>query len=164
MTPYFDYEDIDDPIKYHIDDSHYFTVTPNLFHTVEMYVRKNEYNLHDSIFGTSKPKSGVFYTIQNSRTLSSESDGISFGYVSFELDAQTDQYQRNVRTISDVIGIIGGNYEILRILFSLILSSYTSKMLSYEIYNNDKLMNFDQESDAKINHSDEVKNRNDRKI
>ena len=51
MKPYFDYSDMENTIKYHIDDTQYMVLNFNAAYLMDMYVRKNEYTLHDSIFG-----------------------------------------------------------------------------------------------------------------
>ena len=133
MTPYFDYSDIDDPVKYHIDDSRYIALDLGYLNIMEMFIRKNEYILYDDIFGLQAAKSGVFYSIFHSNVSPTASNSIEFAHVYFHLDSQIDQYERTVQTIFEVIGTIGGNYEILRISIGLILSTYTNKMLSHEV-------------------------------
>ena len=122
-----------------------------------MYVRKNEYNLYDSVFGFGGDKSGVFYSIESNKIVPFESNQVYLAQVRFNIDHQIDQYERTVQTIFEVIGIIGGNYEILRISIGLFLATYTNKMLSHEINNkcwfhthksqpNDRQQNFTNKS------------------
>ena len=136
MTPYFDYSDIENPVKYHIDDSNYLTLNADYFYTMDMFIRKNEYTLNDNIFRLKETKSGVFYSMADVRTLPSASNGVELAHIHFHLDSQIDQYERSVQTIIEVIGTIGGNYEILRISIGLFISTYASKMLSHQVYNN----------------------------
>ena len=135
MTPYFDYSDIENPVKYHIDDSNYLTLNTDYFYTMNMFIRKNEYTLNDNIFGLQDTKSGVFYSMADARTLPVASNGADFAHIYFNLDSQIDEYERTVQTIFEVIGTIGGNYEILRISIGLFLGTYTSKMLSHQVCN-----------------------------
>ena len=135
MTPYFDYSDIDNPVKYHLESSHFLVLNNDYFYIMNMFVRKNEYTLNDNVFGFQESKSGVFYSLVNSRTLPTSSNGADFAHIYFNLDSQIDQYERTVQTLFEVIGTIGGNYEILRISIGLFLAIYTNKMLSHEVNN-----------------------------
>ena len=136
MTPYFDYSDIDKPVKYHIDHSHYLILNIDYLYIMDMFIRKSEYTLNDNIFGLQEAKSGVFYSMVNSKILPVASNRADFAQIYFNLDDQVDQYERTVQTIFEVIGTLGGNYEILRISIGLFLAIYTNKMLSYEVSNN----------------------------
>ena len=135
MTPYFDYSDIDNPVKYHMESNHFLVLNNDYFYVMKMFIRKNEYTLNDDIFGFREGKSGVFYSLVNSQTLSIASNGADFAHVYFNLDNQIDEYERTVQTIFEAIGTIGGNYEILRISIGLFLGTYTSKMLSHQVSN-----------------------------
>ena len=100
-----------------------------------MYIRRNEYTLNDDIFGLKDDKSGVFYSLVDSRTIPVAANGLDFAHVYFSLDNQIDEYERTVQTIFEAIGTIGGNYEILRLSIGLFLGTYTSKMLSHQVSN-----------------------------
>ena len=115
IKPYFDYSDIENPIKYHIDDTHYLALNFNTAYILDMYVRKNEYTLYDSILGSFGDESGVFYSIEKSNIVPIESNQVDLAQVRFLIDHQIDQYERTVQTLFEVFGTIGGNYEILRI-------------------------------------------------
>ena len=125
---------------------------------MNVFVRKNLYVLYDSIFGFSESKSGVFYSFEKTNIISTESQKYKFARIDFKLDYQTDHYQRNVKNIIDSFGILGGNYEILRILFGLILGVYTNKMFSYEVANRCKV----EETDRGDQEHDENKSNNQR--
>ena len=135
MTPYFDYSDIDNPVKYHMDDRQYFVLNYEHFYITNMYIRRNEYTLNDDIFGLKDDKSRAFYSLVDSRTIPVAANGLDFAHVYFSLDNQIDEYERTVQTIFEAIGTIGGNYEILRISIGLFLGTYTSKMLSHQVSN-----------------------------
>ena len=104
-----------------------------------MYVRKNEYNLYDSVFGFRGDKSGVFYSIENNKIVPFESNQVYLAQVRFNIDHQIDQYERTVQTVFQVFGTIGGSYEILRIIFGLFVGMYTSSKFSSEIVKNYKV-------------------------
>ena len=135
MTPYFDYSDIDNPVKYHMEQNQYLVLNTDYFYIMNMFIRKNEYTLNDDIFGLQEARDGVFYSFTDSQTLPVASNGADFAHIYFNLDSQIDQYERTVQTIFEAIGTIGGNYEILRISIGLFLGTYTSKMLSHQVSN-----------------------------
>ena len=92
MKPYFDYSDMENPIKYHIDDTHYLTLNFNTAYIMDMYVRKNEYTLHDSIFGSFGVQSDVFYSIEKSKIVPRESSEFNLAQIMYRIDHQIDQY------------------------------------------------------------------------
>ena len=139
MKPYFDYSDIENPVKYHLDDSYYMSLNFNAAYVMDMYVRKNEYTLYDSIFGLAGEKSGMFYSIEKSQVVPGVFNQFYLAQVSFHIDHQIDQYERTVQNIFEVVGTIGGNYEILRILFGVFLGIYTDNMFIRNIANNYKV-------------------------
>ena len=142
LKPYFDYSDIENPIKYHIDDSNYLFLSVKGAYILDMYVRKNEYTLYDSIFGFTGDKSDVFYSIEKSKIVPLDSNEINLAQIRFHVDHQIDQYERTVQTVFEVIGTIGGNYEILRIIFGLFLGMYTGKMFNQNVVNNYKVVTY----------------------
>ena len=139
VKPYFDYSDMENPIKYHIDDTNYLFLNFDAAYILEMYVRKSEYTLHDSIFGSSGDKSDEFYSIEKSRMIPVGNNQFTLAQIRFHIDHQIDQYERTVQTVFEVVGIIGGNYEILRIWFGLFIGMYTSKMFDQTVANNYKV-------------------------
>ena len=106
---------MENPIKYHMDDSNYLFLNFDAAYIMEMYVRKSEYALYDSIFGSTGDKFGEFYGIENSKIIPVSNNQITLAQLRFYVDHQIDQYERKVQTVFEVVGIIGGNYEILRI-------------------------------------------------
>ena len=82
---------------------------------MDISVRKNEYTLYDSIFGFNGDKSDVFYSIEKTNVVPFPSDQVHLAQLNFKIDDQIDQYERTVQTVFEVVGTIGGNYEILRI-------------------------------------------------
>ena len=139
MKPYFDYSDIENPVKYHLDESYYMTLQFNAAYIMNMYVRKNEYTLYDSIFGLPNEKSDMFYTIEKSQVVPVLFNEVYLAQVSFHIDHQIDEYERTVQNIFEVVGTIGGNYEILRIIFGLFLGIYTDNMFIRNISNKYKV-------------------------
>ena len=115
MKPYFDYSDIENPIKYHVDDSNYLIINFGAAFMMDLYIRKNEYTLYDSIFGSNGDESDVFYSLDKTKVVPFLSDQVRLALINFRIDDQIDQYERTVQTVFEVVGTIGGNYEILRI-------------------------------------------------
>ena len=106
---------------------------------MDISVRKNEYTLYDSIFGFNGDKSDVFYSIEKTNVVPLSSDQVHLAQLNFKIDDQIDQYERTVQTVFEVVGTIGGNYEILRIWFGLFVGMYTNKMFNNEVAKNYKV-------------------------
>ena len=113
ISPYFDFYDMDNPIKYHIDDRLKFYGVQYDTKLANVYIRENKYQLNDDIF-EFESKSGVFYSASDFRLQQIkhyQSDQYNNTYVvpfilQIEADPQVDEYERQVLTFLDATGNI----------------------------------------------------------
>lgn len=59
---YFDFQDYDTPIKKLVDDRLYYRLMPDMRKHIDLYLRKEEVSLADSIFPFVSEKEGTFYS------------------------------------------------------------------------------------------------------
>ena len=133
MTQFFDFNDIDNPVKYHFDDNS-IVLNSAGYNILEISVRKNEYTLNDNLLGLTNSESGVFYSFIKGSTTSFPSEiPLISGLIQITLDDQVDRYERSVATVIEAFGVIGGIYELFKVVFRLLFGIYTSKKFYREV-------------------------------
>ena len=136
LTPYFDFNDLENPIKYQLSDLQYMVLDSSYFYSANLKVRKNFYTLYDSIFGLSNEQSGTFYSYEDSNAYTLPPYENYLARIDIQLDAQIDRYERTVQTIFEAIGTIGGIYEILRIVIGTLVGLFVNKVYQHTTVNN----------------------------
>ena len=136
LAPYFDFRDLENPIKYHINDQHYLFFDYQNTLIMRMDIRKSLFTVYDSVFGISSPKKGSFYTIEKSDIMPVLFNDKDFAQITIGLDNQIDEYESSVQTIFEAIGTIGGLYEMLRISSGLLIGIYTKKVYQHTVTKN----------------------------
>ena len=133
ISSYFDFDDFDDPIHYYLQDMNMYNFIPNLGIQVQYQVRLNQAVINDDILlGSQGISSGVsFYNIERKRISYSTIDfNNAYLQVYINLDPQVDQYQRTVYSFLDMLGFIGGIFELLK-TFGYLLVCYFIKRAYY---------------------------------
>ena len=133
ISSYFDFEDYQNPIHYYLQDMNLLNLVPNLDLQVQYQVKKNQGVMNDDFFLDSQGISNEvnFYNIdKKSTTYSSIDFSNAYLQVYITLDPQVDQYQRTVYSFLDMLGFIGGIFELLK-TFGYLLVSYFIKRAYY---------------------------------
>ncbi|CAI2384122.1 unnamed protein product [Moneuplotes crassus] len=113
---YVDLNDYNDPIKYYIDDTFYWETFSNLRLKIDAELQKNEGSFQDSLFQLYEPDSKEFFQMTKGKeSLIPQDNTEEF----FTFYIRTDQVRkiidRKVYSIGDLIGQIGGIFEILHL-------------------------------------------------
>ena len=132
-SSYIDFNDIEDPIKtlYHFD---YHYILNEFYQELSYLIRPNEYTLDDSIYDISNPKKGKFFTAERQKI---SSDFYKPGELSFKvilsLNTEYDEYYRSVLSLYEVFGLVGGIYEIIYLIFKLIVPLVSNRIFEYDL-------------------------------
>ena len=112
----------------------YFTTmfTKNL----DILVRKNDFSYTDSLILNSESE-GTFYSFSEERRLLSNNlhDTSPLIRIYIYMDYRTDRYEMSLYTLWDMIGVVGGVYEVLQITCSIFMGIYTQKLMSVDLVN-----------------------------
>ena len=136
MTQFFDFNDIENPVKYHFDDNNVLILNSQSYEVQYLLARKNEYVLNDNKFGLSGSESGIFYSLKRGAQMTFIQEYTNIlGLVIIKLDDQIDRYERSLPTVIEAFGVIGGIYEIFKVLFRLLIGIYTTRRFSNEVSN-----------------------------
>ena len=138
INAYFDNEDIQNPIKKYLQEIDVAPLTPEVSQNIFIDVNKNKAELKDSWFLSSYSEETEFYT---NTYRSSYATGLDQhdGYllsVRFMLDGKMNIYERTAFNILELIGLLGGVYEIIELVLKLLLSSLSQKILLNSLLTN----------------------------
>ena len=105
-----------------------------LINKLKLYVKLNEVELNDNLLQLGDTKTSEFLNVEkkNLDILTELSDGQIFE-VSIRLDENKDFYKRTVFSLIDLLGILGGVYQVLFTLSSFFIRFISTDMLFYSI-------------------------------
>lgn len=132
---YFDFENIEQPVQTYMDNPVDFYPDPDETMYSVINIRRHNYKLNDNLFGINPSQEGVFYSAVPQRSIN-YNIGVTndlFFRADFFLDARIDIYERTLRNFIDVLGDIGGIFEIIHLILSLPLTYFSKKLFEYEI-------------------------------
>ena len=126
----------------------------------------NDFSYTDSVFFNSRTD-GIFYSFsEEKRLISSNNNERPLIRVFFYMDNKTDSYEMSLYTFWDMIGIVGGVYEVLKIICSIFMLIYTEKLMLVDLvnsYNKTKTQHRDsQDEENDSNHRLEQEQSNNR--
>ena len=99
-------------------------------------IKQNEYELKDSFYFNLNSNSGTFYSVGNRQQNVENKDFNEDRYLTifFRMSQNYEVYERTTYTLFEVLGEVGGVFEILSIVGSVIVLS-----LSTQLFNNSLL-------------------------
>ena len=135
QNSYVDFGDYENVIKTYIDERFLIRVSPGIQKESVLYMRNNHVTLYDSIIQIGQGEERQFYSIENSESDFSSSE--SFTYVSFllRMEAREDTYERTVFSFFDLTGLVGGVFEILEVVGSILVTFFTHKLFMFSMLN-----------------------------
>ena len=132
---YFDFDDYLNPIKQVIDDRYMFRVIPGFQKIIYFYLQNNNVELRDGIVQINEVESHSFYSIgdvdQDFDT--EESDGVILS-IRIIQDDDVNNYERKVYSLLDMFGQIGGVYEIIRLIFEVLVGFFAKRIMMYTLF------------------------------
>lgn len=135
FNQYIDLSNIDDPFKIEIDNRYQIMLNPEWITDTKIFIKENTYSIDNSYMYINK-LNGKFYTIETINTQHTKylNDGL-FGVFKFQQDSKTTNYNIRVYSILDLFSSIGGIYEIITVLLSIVFSYFAQKMYLFYILN-----------------------------
>lgn len=101
-----------------------------------VYVERNEFTTSDDYLGLENPRKGVFfrageYTIDK---YPKTSDYIVSSYMI--MSSKINQFERRVMSLMDIIGLIGGFFELFEVIAGFFIGYFVSKIFTFTLVNN----------------------------
>lgn len=130
---YFNFYDLTDPIKTYFDDKTVMYASLSMTAIMDVRIRTNQYTLNDNILLRNPSEVGEFlsfsYDLVQTRTKLSTDTILC--QIRFSMDDRIDIHERTVTTLFDVIGTVGGFFEISEVILAILVSYCANRF--YEI-------------------------------
>ena len=114
-------------MKAYVSDRIIFKTLKSFHKEVTMYLRRSEYNLNDDYVQIRGQEKGSYYSITDKQTDIQEQIDDTIITIQIFQDPIVNQFERNIFTFLEMIGQLGGLYEILTVVTSFMIGqSYFS--------------------------------------
>ena len=135
---YFDFDDYTNPIKTYLLDDMYMYLNPGSFTWLDTYVQVNEADISDNRIYGEPYKVEQFYGISQKyfKTINQYlgRNLKSIAAITFVNDPQTIKYERQVYSLSEMFGFLGGLYDFLLFIGFCITHTFQDKILYNSIF------------------------------
>eukprot|EP00347_Sterkiella_histriomuscorum_P014560 403360411 len=135
VNAYFDYTDFDKPVKKFIDDRFYLPLKHIHKKIANVFIKRSYTVLYDSLNPLDKPKNLTFVKVDNIQQLESELDWQYPGnlQVNIRLDPEFDIYSRQIYSFYNLMFQLGGTYNALLLIGTLLTKFIVIKLLYLDI-------------------------------
>jgi len=154
----------DKPIQYVIDDGFYWELFPSLRKKTDIFIRQNEASFEDNYIQLGFPQEKEFYqVVKTENRYESESTDGDILSLYFRFDRTSDQYERKIFSLGEVLGLAGGFHGafimiggIFFFIFSerLFVSAILKKIYQIDTWQENEKLDKDLRPDHKKNYKD----------
>ena len=131
---YFDLNDYDTPIKKYYTDKYWYFGTSGATTEAKFYLQENEAILNDNYLAfNGQEEVKKFISIGDHQTQFTTNNPYNVFKMTVSKSDQIFSYERNVYTLLDCLGDLGGVYEIFMILGYMFVTLFTSTAFYYSI-------------------------------
>jgi len=135
VNSYVDFGDYDKTVKTYMDDRYQYKGMPGYNKRIKLYARENSVELADSLFQYTQPENLEFISVENTdQDIQEFSTWNNYFEVTLMVDPVKANYKRVVFSFFDLVGNLGGVFEILRAISSLSVALFAAKMLRFSIF------------------------------
>lgn len=136
VSSYFDFNDFENPIKTYLQDLNYVNLLPSLSVSMEFKVKRNEVLRDENYLVNSYSSSTHFYSIGERLTNLNNfvSNEVDYLHIYFVLSQEYEQFERVRFTILDMLGEVGGLYEICRIIGYYLISFVATRQFYNSLF------------------------------
>ncbi|CAI2381971.1 unnamed protein product [Moneuplotes crassus] len=142
ISKYFDDSDPLDPIKTYVHDTAAISLSKGFVTELTCLLDRNRYIVNDWHSIITGSKEGEFFNIGECTSFSQKThDGSTYGVVLFDTNDFIQTYESSVISILEVLGRIGGIFEILSLICSFFIKIITKCLYNRDIKNIQKEVN-----------------------
>lgn len=106
------------------------------YNAIDVYLSKTEYTLYDNpLWSNEISKRGIYYDVERVSNSYGDYRDRWFGSLSIRMSNKVIQVERHVYTFFDLIGTIGGFFELFDISLAIVLGYFGSKMYKHSLLN-----------------------------
>ena len=125
INSYYDINDPIHPVKQYVDRTFQISTSSVGSTFFKGFITKNEYKVNDWDSFFSQAKTQTFYSFDKKEmTVRSSDQALYSARMVFRGDTKVNVYETNVLNLLEVLGTIGGVYELLYLFFAFILKVY----------------------------------------
>jgi hypothetical protein len=151
INSYFDFEDYYDPIKTYLEDLNLITLIPSITKRVIYEVQQNTAELKENLLFNIFSETKEFYNIgrKQSDAENFNLNSQTYAYIFFKLSQISDHYERNVFTLFDMFGLVGGVFGILCSSGSILVSLFSVKLFNNSLLSKIYQIKIDKKAESK---------------
>jgi hypothetical protein len=130
LNAFYNFEDYSSPITTYLESFNDVSLVKGVAQAFQKEILINEVKSQNYLFYSDSPKTETFYSLDASISKLNNYEASNKPYIEaiFSLSNRYDVYERNVYTIFDMLGQLGGVFEILFILGSYVVPFISRKM------------------------------------
>ncbi|CDW74840.1 UNKNOWN [Stylonychia lemnae] len=130
VNSYFDFKSFGNEINHYLDDSLYYDLERDRNKQTNVFVQKNMMKLQDDWVQYGQSQQKQFFQIQKAVITEDDNafDNSLYIRVFFRMDKNYDVYERQIYSIGQLFGEVGGLKTTLFLVFSYIMSMYSSQL------------------------------------
>ncbi|CAI2382440.1 unnamed protein product [Moneuplotes crassus] len=137
VNTYFDFDDYASPVKTYIDGRLVVDMLPGYVKRDDVFIQNNEAEIQDSYFayqpGGSKKEFVEIHRVDSRLAVQIDAVDNSIYKLLFVKDAETKSYERQVFSLLEVTGNIGGLFEILERTGGFLVALFSGRMFLFSI-------------------------------
>ncbi|CAI2382433.1 unnamed protein product [Moneuplotes crassus] len=137
VNTYFDFDDYTSPVKTYIDGRLVVDMLPGYVKRDDVFIQKNEAEIQDSYFayqpGGSKKEFVEIHRVDSRLAVQIDDVDNTIYKLLFVKDAETKSYERQVFSLLEVTGNIGGLFEILERTGGFLVALFSGRMFLFSI-------------------------------
>lgn len=135
VNSYFDFGNYDTPVQTYLDDRYRFEFAFAIEKTVTVYISQNEGEVLDNYIQYSpNGKQYNFVSVERiSKEFRDSSDGNVLLTIKFVKDYNYNSYERQIFSVLDMFGNLGGVFEILSLIGELCVGIFAERLFNYSI-------------------------------
>lgn len=131
INTYFDSDDYKNTIKYFLDDSMYWSLFKGIRKKNDVFIMNNQAELQDDLVQIYAAKVVQYFQVARYREMQEAFDEVwdkRYLSIYIRLDNHVTNVSRTVYSVADMMGQVGGVYEILFLFGSLIVLLFADKL------------------------------------
>eukprot|EP00347_Sterkiella_histriomuscorum_P017758 403348109 len=130
VNQYFDFADMNNPVKSFIEDRYFIPVIPDQQKGMDIFIKKAQGKLNDNFIPFVPQQDLKFALVENFKMYTARLDyyGKCFAKFSLRMDLESDLYTRQVYTFSDMLSDLGGIYSSLFALGAILTNNYKNNI------------------------------------
>ena len=145
VNTYLDFLSYDKPVRQFLDDSLFFHIESQREKKANFYVMKAEIQLEDDLIQLGQGANDIFPSVENIRTYDDSVDAdASIISIFIRYDQQFYIYNRQVYSIMQMLGDVGGFQQALCTLALIILSYFTRRLFVSQLFKELYQVKFDR--------------------